>query len=107
MPCVSGVVVVNVVTPAESVPVPICVVPSRNVTVPAIVPAVLDVTVAVNVTFVAVVDGFGDDVSAVEVAAVVGGVTADLLRKITLPTTMSGLPSSFKSVASAPPFETG
>ena len=53
------------VPPAESVPVPSVVVPSRNVTEPV---AVLGVTVAVNVTLCPKIDGFRDDVKAVEVA---------------------------------------
>ena len=69
MPCASVVVVSVATPPAPTVPVPICVAPSRKFTVPVIVPAVAEVTVAVNVTAAPVVDGFSDDVSAVDVVA--------------------------------------
>jgi len=58
-------------TPALSVPVPICVEPSKNVTVPPGTPAPGDtaVTVAVNVTDWLIFDGFCDELTAVAVFA--------------------------------------
>lgn len=62
--------VMNVATPpAPTVPVPMEVAPSKNVTVPVMVPAVAEVTVAVNVTFAPLVDGLRDDATAVVVEA--------------------------------------
>ncbi len=58
----------NVAAPPDTVPVPMGVPPSLNVTVPVNVPAVL-VTVAVNVTKVPNRDGFKSDVTLVAVAA--------------------------------------
>ena len=50
-------------------PVPICVVPSKNATVPVGVPLpVFGLTVAVNVADVPKVAGFAEDASAVDVA---------------------------------------
>jgi hypothetical protein len=54
---------------AFSVPVPICMLPSKNCTMPVGVPVVELETVAVNVTDCPRVAGFGEDVSAVELAA--------------------------------------
>jgi hypothetical protein len=66
---IASVDVVNVVTPAERVPVPIVVVPSLNVTVPVGVPTpgATTATVAVNVTDWPKADGLTLDVSAVVV----------------------------------------
>ena len=63
--------VVNVATPPLSVPVPIGLPPSRNVTVPVGVPApgATPETVAVNVTDWPNTDGFADDVTVVAVSA--------------------------------------
>ena len=68
MPFVS-VVVVNVVTSAERLPVPIVVAPSLNATVPVGVPTpgATTATVAVNVTDWPKADGLTLDVSAVVV----------------------------------------
>ena len=54
-----------------SVPVPICKLPSKNCTMPVGVPVVELETVAVNVTDCPRVAGFGEDLSAVELAALV------------------------------------
>jgi hypothetical protein len=43
--------------------------PSKNTMSPVIVPAVAEVTVAVNVTFWPTLEGFSDETTAVEVAA--------------------------------------
>ena len=63
--------VVNVAMPPLSVPVPIGLPPSRNVTVPVEVPApgVTGETVAVNVTDWPNTDGFTDEVTVVAVSA--------------------------------------
>ena len=66
----------KVATPlAPTAPVPSVVVPSRNVVVPVIEPAMVDVEVAVNVTDWPFVEGFGEEVSAVLVAAFVPALT--------------------------------
>jgi hypothetical protein len=67
--CVSVLVVYAAMPPEIVAGVPSCVAPSKNVAVPVIVPAVADVTAAVNVTLAPTVDGFSDDVTAVDVAA--------------------------------------
>jgi hypothetical protein len=63
--------VVNVAIPPLNVPVPIGLPPSRNVTVPTGVPApgATGDTVAVNVTDWPNTDGFTDEVTVVEVFA--------------------------------------
>jgi hypothetical protein len=90
--------------PAPTLPVPIEVTPSvsKNVTVPVIVPAVADVTVAVSVTLAPNVDGFKDDVTAVDVAAKLGGTAANLFSSKLLPTITSCVPSFFILTATAP-----
>lgn len=60
--------VVNVACPTLRVPVPMLVAPSKNVAVPVGVPAVAE-TVAVNVTDCPALDGFKDEVNAVDVGA--------------------------------------
>jgi hypothetical protein len=61
---------------AESVPVPITVVPSLNVTVPVGVPVPeVTETVAVNVTDWPEHDGLADEVTTVEVVPGAGGLT--------------------------------
>jgi hypothetical protein len=89
--------------PAPTVPVPMDVAPSKNVAVPVMAPAVADVTVAVNVTLAPVEDGFSEDVTAVAVDADGGTTLPFLFSSTTFPTIKSGLPSSFRSVATAPP----
>jgi len=64
-------VVVSIATPALSAAVPKVFVPNLNVTDPVGVPVVEDVTVAVKVTDWPVIDGFGDAVSVMLVAAFV------------------------------------
>jgi hypothetical protein len=61
----------NVAFPLVSVPVPRVVLPSLNVTVPVgvPVPGAVAVKVAVNVTLSPLVDGFNEDATFVEVAA--------------------------------------
>ena len=54
---------------AVSVPVPICMLPSKNCTVPVGVPVVELETVAVNVTDCPKVPGFAEDTTTVELAA--------------------------------------
>lgn len=63
----------NVAVPADTVPVPNVVAPSRNVTVPvSAATVVLPVTVAVNVTDWPNTDGFAEEAT---VVVVVAGVT--------------------------------
>jgi hypothetical protein len=70
VPCVN-VVVETAALPALIVPgAPICVAPSKNVSVPASVPAVVEVTVAVNITLCPTVAGFSDETTVVVVGAV-------------------------------------
>jgi hypothetical protein len=59
----------KVAAPSMSVPFPKCKVPLTNETVPAGVPEML-LTVAVNVTASPAIEGFGDEVTAVVVAAI-------------------------------------
>ena len=61
--------------PAPTDPVPSCVAPSKNVTVPLIVPAVVDVVVDVKVIFVPLTAFVDDAESAVDVAAVEAAFT--------------------------------
>src|SRR5271165_6006969 len=61
--------VLNVATPPTNVTVLRLVAPSLNVTVPAGVPVVLDFTVALNVTDCPNEDGFTEDATNAEVAA--------------------------------------
>jgi hypothetical protein len=62
---------------APSVPVPICVIPSKNTTVPVAVPLpVCGLTVAVNVTDCPNVAGFAEDATAVEVGVSTVSVSA-------------------------------
>jgi len=68
LPCVS-VVVEKVALPLLITPLPICVAPSRKLTVPLIEPEVCEVIVAVNVTDCPTVDGFCEEARAVLVAA--------------------------------------
>jgi hypothetical protein len=68
-PTASDDVIKVAMPPPPTVPVPIDVAPSRNVTIPVTVPAVFAVTVAVNVTADPAIDGFADDVTAVVVVA--------------------------------------
>ncbi len=97
------VAVVNATWPAPvNLADPIVDVPSMNVTVPVGMPEPADgVTVAVNVTACPHVEGFSDEVSVVEVAAI--AEPAVVLRSIVtlLPlwfaTARSGLPSPLKS----------
>jgi hypothetical protein len=63
---------VNVAVPADIVPVPSVVVPSRNVTGPvSVATVVLPVTVAVKVTDCPKTDGFADEATVVVVVAFV------------------------------------
>jgi hypothetical protein len=64
-----SVAVWNVAWPELRVPLPICVLPSKNSTVPVIVPAELLPTVAVNVTDCPKEDGLADETSDVVVTA--------------------------------------
>lgn len=59
-------VVLKVVLPALSVPVPSEVVPSRNVTVPVGVPAAVLLTVAIKVTLAPGAEGFCEDTTLVD-----------------------------------------
>jgi hypothetical protein len=88
----------NVAAPLVRVPAPICVAPSRKLTVPEMVPGVCDVTAAVNVTDWPVLDGFGDEVRVVEVAAPV------LVPELVLPTrgTVRGLPGALVVMKTCP-----
>jgi hypothetical protein len=61
--------VVNDATPPLNVPDPSVLVPILNVTPPVGVPSYCGVTIAVNVTACPRLDGFGDELSAVIVAA--------------------------------------
>jgi hypothetical protein len=67
----ASVEIANVVFLLLSVPVPSVVLPSLNVTVPAGLPApgAIGVTVAVNVTVSPLMDGFNEDTTEIEVAA--------------------------------------
>ncbi len=75
---------------------PSCVVPSKNTTVPVGVPEVREVTVAVNVTCWPELDGFGDDVSTVVVAAPVAA--CDVPKRAT----GMGLPGTFTATRTLP-----
>ncbi len=83
--------VVKLAWPPLSVPAPIELPPSKNVTVPVCVPApgAIAETVAVNVTDWPNTEGFGDDVTAV--------VVLDLLTTCGLPASDPVLPLKFAS----------
>jgi hypothetical protein len=70
---------------APTPPVPSEFTPSKKVTVPVMVPAVVEVTVAVRVTEAPTLDGFSDEVSVVDVAAVVEGFTVWVSAVVVLP----------------------
>src|SRR5258708_29333980 len=105
------VAMLNVASPAPcNVADPIVAAPSLKVTVPVGMPDPVDVTVAVNVTACPNIEGFGEEVSVVEVAAFAKpGVVLRNIVTLLLPefaTARSGLPSPLESpTATQPGFE--